>query len=352
VSSVPPTDPLDTSLVSGFSFACRPDCGLCCYAEPVVAPAERGRLLRLVPGAEFVTRGRFEFLRSRSDGGACVLLDGNRCRAHPARPSPCREFPLTAHVGRRVQVTVVLSCPGIDLSPLHGYAGPERASPPLGFDAELDALRARASDGVRHVLEASARRRRRVERTLAAEGRWEDDDEVRNRLRPRIPAPTGKEFPVEDPPSRGDGLDLLPLFFDHRAGPVALAGAVGGWELLELGPGGGVRRSLGLAPPPDHLPALSDDAARTLDGYLRYWLERDLLFGVTHLSMLEDHEGSVTDRVAAELRRIAAVTLSRAQVLATVRHGGVEQLTEDDVRDGLRATDQDLLDQPSWGRRL
>jgi Fe-S-cluster containining protein len=352
VTTGSPTVPVDVATLSGFSYACRPDCGLCCYAEPIVAPAEKDGLLRIVPDAEFVTRGRYEFLRSHPDGGACRLLEANRCRGHPARPSPCREFPLTAHVGARVQVTVVLSCPGVDLSPLHDYAGPERAAPPRGFDAELAALRARVDGRVRRLLDTTARRERRIERVLTAEGRWLGDEEVRRRLRDRVPPPSADDFPVEGPPSRQEGLALLPIFSDRRVGPVALASHAGGWELLELYPTGGVRSSLGVVPPPDRPPALSEDAARTLAGYLRYWLERDVLFGAVHLAMVEDHEGSVLDRIAAELRRIGATAVSRAYVLAALRHGSVDRLSEDDVRQGLRATDQDLLDRGTWGTRL
>jgi Fe-S-cluster containining protein len=35
------------------------------------------------------------------DGGACRLLEGDRCRAHAARPSACRLYPLEASFGRR-----------------------------------------------------------------------------------------------------------------------------------------------------------------------------------------------------------------------------------------------------------
>ena len=125
MSEEPPV-PVDVSGLSGFSYACRPGCGLCCYAEPLVTPAEKPPLLRIVPSAEFVSRGRFEFLGSHSEGGACRLLEGNRCRAHAARPSPCREFPLTAHVGVRLQATVVLTCPGVDLAGPSGIPWPRR----------------------------------------------------------------------------------------------------------------------------------------------------------------------------------------------------------------------------------
>jgi Putative zinc- or iron-chelating domain len=347
-----PTVPVDISGLYGFSYGCRPQCGLCCYAEPLVAPAEKAGLLRILPSAEFVQRGRYEFLASHPDGGACRILAGDRCRAHSGRPSVCREYPLSAHIGLRVQVTLSLTCPGVDLSSLHDYRGPERGAPPRGFETELAALNSRVDGSVRRVLETNGRRQRRIERMLRAEGRWEDDTDVRRRLRDQLPAPVHDDFPAEGPPSRDDGLASLPMYFDARTGPVALLSQAGGWELVELHPTGGVRSSRGMAPPPDRAPVLSEDAAATLEGYLRYWLERDLLFGVVHLAMLEDPAGSVTDHVSSELRRIAAVVLSRAHVLAAVRGGRGDRLSDDQLRDGLRAADQDLIDRATWGTRL
>ncbi|MGP8078033.1 MAG: YkgJ family cysteine cluster protein [Thermoplasmata archaeon] len=347
-----PPPSLDVSLLAGFSYACRPGCGLCCYAEPLLAPAERAALLRILPEAPVVARDRAEFIRSHPDGGACRLLEGNRCRAHAVRPSACREFPLTAHVGQRLQATVVLTCPGVDLEVLEGYRGPEGAAPPHGFDTELVALRGRVDPSVQPRLDASERRRRRIARALGAEGRWEEEDAVRRRLRDRLPMPSAEDYPAEGPPSEEDGVELLPLVFDGRAGPVAFASGLGGWELLELRPTGGFERSLGVVPPPSRPPPVAEEAARLLSGYLRYWLERDLLFGAVHLAMTEGREGSVTDWVAAELERIGALTLSRAHALAAGRRGDVGRLSKEDVRDGIRATDQDLLDRATWGSRL
>jgi Putative zinc- or iron-chelating domain len=352
VPSVTPPVPLDLSTLSGLSYACRPECGLCCYAEPLVAPSEKSDLLRIVPASEFVRRGRYEFLRSNPDGGACRLLSANRCGAHRARPAPCREFPLTGHVGSRVQVTAVLSCPGVDLSWLRGYRGPEGAAPPRGFDSELTALRGRLDRSLPRLLDTTGRRGRRIENALRADGRWVGTDEVRRTLRAGIPAPREEDFPVEDPPEREEGLATLPIFYRPDHGPIALAGRPEGWELLELSPAGGVRRSLGVASPPDRPPGLSDDAARALEGYLRYWLERDQLFGFVHLAMLENDGGSVTERVTDELRGIAATTVSRAHVLATLGVGSVDRLSADEVLEGIRATDQDLLDRASWGTRV
>lgn len=347
-----PPPEIDTSLLAGFAFVCRPDCGLCCYAEPLVAPEEKPGLLRIVPEAEFVSRGRFEHLRAHPDGGACVLLAGHRCRAHAARPAPCREYPLAGYVGARLQANVVLTCPGVELSVLDGYEGPTRGAPPHGFDSELAALRSRIDGRLSRRLEESRRRRGRIARTLAEQGRWVDEEEVRRQLRGALPVPSDDFFPVENPPSPEDGLELLPLVFDARPGPVAFARRPGGWELLELRPTGGVERSLGAAPPPDHLPELSTGARRTLAGYLRYWLERDQLFGTVLLEMLERAQGSVTSEVVAELQRIAATAISRAYVLAAVRQRKVGPLSADDLSEGIRATDQDLLDRPAWGSRF
>jgi Fe-S-cluster containining protein len=348
---LPPPE-IDTASLAGFSYSCRPGCGLCCYAEPLVVAEDKVALLRIVPATEFVARGRFEFLRSHPQGGACRLLESRRCRAHPARPAPCREFPLAGHVGVRLQATVVLTCPGVDLSSLDGYLGPEDAGPARGFDSELEALRARLSGGGDHGLQESGRRRARIARALATDARWVEEDEVRRRLREELQRPFFGWAPAEDPPPREGGLDLLPLVFADAAGPVALARRPEGWELLELRSTGGVQRSLGVVPPPDRPPAMSESARRALTGYLRYWLERDQLFGTTHLEMLEDHEGTVVDRVRLELQRIAGTTVSRAYVLASARRGSVGELSLEDLHEGIRATDQDFLDRPTWGTRL
>jgi hypothetical protein len=164
--------------------------------------------------------------------------------------------------------------------------------------------------------------------------------------------PSGQEFPAADPPWAEDGIELLPLFFDGREAPVAMALGLGGWELLELRPGGGVAASLGAAPSPERLPRLLPESERILQGYLRYWLERDALFGAVHLRMMESTDGTVSDWAGEELRAIGALVLARAEVRAKVRRGVVDHLTPAELLDGIRATDQDLLDRESWGERL
>jgi Fe-S-cluster containining protein len=343
---------IDTSLLAGFPFVCRPDCGLCCYAEPLVLPAEKSALIGIVPEAEFVSSEGFEFLRSSPHGGACQLLDAHRCRAHPVRPAPCREYPIVGHLGLRAQATVTLTCPGVDLTSLDGYSGPDGKAAPQGLQSELGALSARVGGTLPRRLEASQRRRSQIARILEKERRWVEEDEVRRQFRGRIPVPGPESYPVIDPPSQEDGMELLPLVFAGLAGPVALASVPDGWELVELRPSGGVRQTLGVAAPPDHPPALTDPARRILLGYLRYWLERDQLFGTVLLEMGQNRVGDVTDYIADELRWIAATAVSRAYVLAAVMRGGGEPLSGDDLYDGIRATDQDLLDRPTWGTRL
>ncbi|MGI0156382.1 MAG: YkgJ family cysteine cluster protein, partial [Thermoplasmata archaeon] len=230
MNSITEIPELDVRLLSGFAFSCRPDCGLCCYAEPRVAGSEKARLLQIVPEAEFVARGVDEFLAAHPDGGACRQLVDSRCRAHIARPHPCREYPVSVHVGERLQASLVLSCPGVDLTVLGASSPPSPSSPVLGLADELAAVRERVDRSTARRIEASARRRRKIERRLEEAGRWEDETVVRDRFRRTVPMPSAHDFPVPDPPSASDGVELLPLFFDHRSAPIALSSGRGGWE--------------------------------------------------------------------------------------------------------------------------
>ena len=351
----PSESPIDTSLLAGFVYACRPECGLCCYAEPLVSADDRPKLLSIAAEPPLVTRGRFEFVRSRPDGGACSLLEGNRCRAHAGRPSPCREFPVTVHVGARLQATAVLTCPGVRLDRLDGYDPEAPAGAPLGFEDELRSVRARAGRSAARRVDESVRRRRRIQRALADQDRWEEEDDVRRDLTPRLPELLGALDASEmaDPPPRSeDGLERLPLIGPGARGPLALASGLGGWELLELAPEGGIAAERGVAMPAARPPALAPEARRRVEGYLRYWLSRDALFGTVHLAMLDHDAGTVAEWTAAELQRVAATTLARSHVLAAIARGPVDLLRAADLEAGIRATDQDLLDRPTWGARL
>ena len=251
----------------------------------------------------------------------------------------------------RLQATVVLSCPGVGLDPLLGYERSAPDRPPLGFDAELSSARGRLSPALlRRGLE-SERRRRRIVRTLELQGRWVDEEDVRRELRGHRLLPTETEFSVAALPEANDGLEFLPLYFDGRRGPVALAQGLGGWEALEVAPGGG-SRAVGLAVPPDHVPTLDGGAETLLSGYLHYWLERDAFLAATHLEMLSRPGGTVIEAALKDLHAVASTVLARGSFRAKLRGEEGARLTREDVERGIRSTDQDWLDRPTWGSRL
>ncbi len=343
--------PLDLTLLNGFEYACRPDCGLCCYAEPRAEPAERARLLQIAPRVEFARRGGSTFLRARPDGGACQFLAANRCGAWSARPGPCRQFPVTVHVGDRLQASLVLSCPGIDLACLAVVSPWEERAAPRGFAAEVRTAMGRITPAVARTVDEARRRRRRLRSALTETGQWADEEEVRAELRASLPFPTAADFPVPEPPAVGEGIAQLPLFFDGRPGPVALAEGRDGWAFLEVRPGGGAE-PLAEVPPADQLPELTVEGRRLLQGYLRYFLERDALFGTVVAELEPGEERTVTDEMRSELRAIGALVLARAETLRRALRGASGPLTGADVVGGIRACDQDLLDRPTWGDRL
>jgi len=342
---------LDVSLLSGFRFGCLPGCGLCCFTSPRLDREDGTLLAAVAPEALLVQEGRERRLAARPDGGACQFLREMRCGVHRARPAPCREFPISVHVGTRLQATVVLSCPGLDLDPLKTYKGAAGIRPYSGLETELSSLRRRITPAVERQRAEAERRHRRIERELSTQGRWMDESDVRKLLRDRTLIPTTEEYAPEDPPGAEDGLELLPMFYDARPGPVALGRGLGGWEALELSPEGGATL-LGLGVPPDRPPGLEHDAEVLLSGYLRYWLARDGFLAAVQLEMLSTLEGSVVDAVLDDLHAIGSSVLSRGSVRAKLRgeDGGV--LTFEDVALGIRATDQDWLDRPTWGSRL
>ena len=300
--------PLDLTLLRGFRYACRPDCGLCCYAEPRVEPEERPRLLKIAPLADIASHHGGSFLRARPDGGACQFLTERRCAAWSVRPSPCQQFPLTVHVGERLQATLVLSCPGIDLESLTQPDAWAARPAPEGLEREISAVERRVTPAVRRPREEALRRRRRVVTMLETSDQWVDEELVREALREALPLPTAEEFPVADPPAGDDDLANLPLFFDHRKGPVAIAGGLGGWELLELSAeGGGELRA--LVPPPSRPPELAADGRRLLEGYLRYFLERDALFGTVVPQIEPGGNETVAEALERELRTIGALVV-------------------------------------------
>jgi Fe-S-cluster containining protein len=347
-----PVPRLHTDLLRGFRYACRPGCGLCCYAEPRVDPTEKAELLRIAPLTETVEATGASYLRARPEGGACQFLRSNRCSVHALRPHPCKEFPVHVHVGERLQATLVLSCPGVELGTLRDRSLRQELPTPVGLDSELAAVGRRLDPSVTRRMDEARRRRTRLVRVLDRAGRWMEEEEVRSALRGKIPVAAAADYPAEDPPAAEEGLEFLPLYFDGRGGPVGLAEGLGGWEALELRPSGGVERLVGVVPPPASPPALEPPAIGLLSGYLAYFLERDLLFASILPRMAEVSEGTVRDWVEEELRAIGAMVVSRGSVRAKLAGHPGEPLTEADIEAGIRATDQDRLDVPTWGDRL
>jgi hypothetical protein len=68
--------------------------------------------------------------------------------------------------------------------------------------------------------------------------------------------------------------------------------------------------------------------------------------------MAEVGEGTVTDWIEEELRGIGATVVSRAVARSKLSGMGVGPLPATALAAGIRATDQDLMDVPTWGDRL
>lgn len=331
---------VDTDLLQGAEFGCLPECGLCCFASPAVTAEERPRLLQIDPELGFdEARGDLAYLQSQGDGGACRALASNRCRVYPARPFPCREFPLIVHLGARAQVGLVLSCPGLHW----GTDG----TPPRGLDGELSSVTAELGRvrWVPWVRQQSHRWSRRFPGASPFAARYS----------PRDPealhwAPRPEEFPAPDPPSPEDGLEFLPVFHDAEYGQLVLGAHAAGWEVFRLRPEGGAAASLGVFAPPTQPPTLSEAAHEVLNAYQAIVASRDATLWAAALDA--EGTGELEEAWRAAVREAGALALSRAAVLREL-HGRVGgPLSAADVLVGVRATDAEVLDRPTWGRRL
>jgi len=141
------------------------------------------------------------------------------------------------------------------------------------------------------------------------------------------------------------------MFFDGRAGPVALAQVGEAWEGATLAPDGG-SESVGVAMPPGLPPVVESAADELLSGYLRYFLARDNFLAAVHWDMFRGVEGTVDEVALSELHAIGSDVLARAAVRAQLRGDSGARLSARDIELGIRATDQDWLDRPTWGGRL
>lgn len=356
---MPDAPPIDLSLLRGARFHCRPDCGLCCYTSPSITPTEHYRLLQIEPELSVLEdpggRGRgLAHLGARNEGGACQLLEHSRCRAHLARPFPCRSFPLYASMERHLQVSLVLSCPGVDLSHLGSWAsGAAPRNAPEGLDGEIAAVETEARDP--EVPERSGRIARAWERGLRRLRKREGDsdlDEVAEALAKDPPLPTEESFPATPPPAAEEDLELLPLSFDERRGIVAWREVDHGWELVSLREEGGIREVLGAFPPPDRLPRMDNEGRSLLRGYLSYVARREHFRSLVLFEWLKQERETPQEVAVDLLQELGAQTLARGLVLSMLKGHATELLGRLEVESGVRAVDMDYLDQTTLGEQL
>ncbi|MFG1530550.1 MAG: YkgJ family cysteine cluster protein [Thermoplasmata archaeon] len=341
---------LETRLIEGFDFTCRPGCGLCCFTTPRVDDREAAHLRQAVPSAPLIELADGEVgIESRPYGGACQFLSGSRCGIRRLRPSPCRIFPITVHLGFRAQASVVLTCPGISLEPL---AGP-RPYPRGGLESELEAARARLElEGAERL----ARYRAEFDARGASRGfpgpAEAEAGALRSRLHPWVDALDPQTVTTGEIPSVSEGLEQLPLAPSPTAGPFALGRQGPRWLLLELHAEGEPPEVRASARRPGRSLPLTADADRLWRRYLHYWVERDALFGIVEAAIAPADTLEFEQGLRAALEEIAGEVLDRGGFLAKSFGGTEGRLDVPAISQGIRATDMDLLDRPTTGERL
>ncbi|MCI4358392.1 MAG: YkgJ family cysteine cluster protein [Thermoplasmata archaeon] len=343
---------VDLSLLEGVSFRCRPGCGLCCFTTPAADPREAERLIQLDPNVPWLEgEDGWRFVAGQGDGGACGFLSRCECRAYPARPFCCREYPLSVHLGFRAQATVVLSCPGVTVA---GWGNPTDAAslrlPPSGLSEELEAAHEEFEHQPHaHRLAECARRWRVLEGRLRRRGSWSTPEEISDSLRPHLRILARSGFPPPPPPPSSGGVENLPLVFDPDLGLISIADHPAGWEVLSVEEKGGPPRSLGVWPAPDQPPSVTADGNRVLESYLEYLLRRDFTYWSAAERLRTNRGGSLLEEVGADLERFGALVLARAQLLERLHPSEGGPLTAERVWDGVRATDGEYLDRPTLG---
>ncbi|HZY71129.1 MAG TPA: YkgJ family cysteine cluster protein [Thermoplasmata archaeon] len=344
---------IDLALLAGFSFRCRPGCGLCCYATPAVSATERSRLLAIEPEARFDRgTGEFSLIRSRPEGGACQFLRENRCTVHAARPFPCRSFPVGVHIGVRLQASLGLHCPGLDLSHLAHWR-PGARSAPIGLDEEVSAARGElARRGVPRLMSQAIRRLDRIARRSEF-----TRDELLGAL--RTVARRFAERPELDlagawrPPDAGGPLESLPVFFDGEHGIVGVESEGTAWNLRPLAEGGGRRPILGSFRTSVDPPGIDSYGEAVWKGYLRYVAERDAtLWSILYALPAGADRAQLEAATVEFLRSVGATVIARARLRGSVTRGDAMALGAPEVLEGVRATDAECLDRPTLGAVL
>ncbi len=347
--------PVDLTLLSVGDFRCRPGCALCCFATPAASPEEVRELTRRVPDLRLLPGAAgFRTIAGRPDGGACGLLNDLRCSAHDLRPFPCREYPIAVHMGDRLQATLVLSCPGVIPARLESWGTvPAAVGVGGGLREELSAVEAEASRPTTGRRARAARRRwaHGARRLLGRD--WHDRlEEVREQLSREAESIAARAPPGGDPPEAAAGLERLPLFFDERAGRIALSEDPPGWGLLEIREQGGVAGPPALLPRPPESVAMDAPARRLLTGYLRYWTARDALLGQAMVETEAAEASALLGTLREALEEIASTVKGRGWVWGRFVGRYEPALTPETVLAGIRATDADLLDREGLGETL
>jgi Fe-S-cluster containining protein len=345
----------DYQPLAGFRYRCRPGCGLCCYTTPAVAPGERAALIQITPDVPLLPGSNgWSKIGSRPDGGACHFLRDEQCGCHTVRPATCGEFPLTVYVGDRVQVSVVLTCPGVDLSALVRRGEGKSLGPvSTDFRSEIEYVN-REVEYAREAgdLRWASQRRRNVERSLRHKGIWQPEEEIRSHLRASLDRLIPEELPQEDPSENEEPLESLPMFYDPDLGRIAWRPHSAGVEFLALRESGGIAKPLEVIAWPTRSPGLDLPARALLLGYLGYVLERDMTMGVAYEYLLESEPALPEELVAEDLALVATQVVRMAvlrRALTSDQRGG---LSAHDIENGIRATDMDILDRPTAGLRL
>jgi len=220
-----------------------------------------------------------------------------------------------------------------------------------GFEHEVESVRRRLTPAVGRQVREAERRRRKLARQLERDDRWADEASARAQLQGQRLTPSDADYDPEEPPDAESPPELLPIYFDGRAGPVALSRALGGWEARELSPEGG-GRTLGVLAPPARRPSLDREAEELLEAYLRYVLDRDSFLAAVQWELFAGRRGDVLSAALEDLRTIGSVVMARAAVRSQAAGSVPTQLGRPQIEQGIRATDFDWLDRPTWGIRL
>jgi Fe-S-cluster containining protein len=112
---------IDTTELEGLHFSCLDGCGLCCLCQPELIGNE-GRVFLNDPDLKVGITGRTPFgsqtknlsIKMKEGAGSCYFLRNRKCLIHDKRPYYCRIFPLSIHVGDRVQAVANRTCRGIN----------------------------------------------------------------------------------------------------------------------------------------------------------------------------------------------------------------------------------------------